>query len=127
MEPPADVAQGVQGRVVGPVQVLDDEHGRPSPRSQLEPQGLVDRLPVGVGRQRVGERSGVLQGRVAQRSERARREQVVAAADEHPGPVSDRCHEGAHQAGLADACLAEQQDDRAPALAGVVDRPHQDL
>jgi hypothetical protein len=126
-QPSADVAQRVERGVVGPVHVLDDQHGGPSPRSQLEAQGLVDRLLVRARCQCVGQRAGVLLGRVAQRSERPRRQQVVAAADQDPGPVRDGAHEGAHQARLADAGLAQQQRDGATALARVVDRAHQDL
>ena len=127
VEPPADVAQRVEGRVVRPVQVLHDEHRRSVAWLQLLAERLVDRLLVRVARERVGQRPGVLGGGVAQRTERPRREQVVARAHEYVGPVADRVEEFAHDTGLADAGLSEQQDDRAPTLGRVVDRAYQDL
>ena len=47
LDPPDEVTQRVDGRIVRPVQVLDDEHAWPRP-SQLCTQRLVHRLTIRV-------------------------------------------------------------------------------
>ena len=112
--PPGEVADDVEGGVVGPVDVLDDQH-----------RGLGGELPVDGAEDRValrGLHGGVQRAvaaahHVAERAERAGGHQVVADADEHPdaGPLGER----PHQAGLADPGLAGDQHDRAVAPAGL--------
>jgi hypothetical protein len=47
LEPPDEVTQRVDGGIIGPVQVLDDEHGWPG-SSQLCTQCLVHRLTIRI-------------------------------------------------------------------------------
>ena len=106
---PAGVPQHVQRRLVGPVHVLDDQHARAG-------EHVEDRrehgLPVVPGERR-GQRTTGVGGRVAQRAQRARREQVVAGPDEQPGAPARVAQEGADQAGLADPGVAVDEDDAA--------------
>jgi hypothetical protein len=109
LDPPGGVAEHVERRVVGPVEILDHEHGG-RPCGELLEQAAehrVHRLPVG---QRGGERALAAGGRVAQRAERARRHQVVAGGEQHARPHAHVGGEGAHQGRLADPRLARHED-----------------
>ena len=83
VDPPADVAQQVERGAVGPVHVLDDQHGRPVRVGQLLEDGR-EHLAEVVRGERGGERPAHVPHRVAQRAERAGRQQVVAGSGEHP-------------------------------------------
>ena len=107
----ADVAQDVEGRVVGPVDVLEHEHGRPGP-AQLGEDGGQHRVPVAVG-ERGGQRAAPAPGGVAEGSEGARGQQVVARALQHGRAVSRGPQERAHEARLADARFAGDEHDGA--------------
>ena len=125
VDAPPDVAQQVQGRAVGPVHVLDGQHRRPVRGGQLLEDGREDLAGV-VGGQGGGEGPADVPDRVAERTERARREQVVAGTSEHPARTQ-RAGERAHQAGLADPGLAGDEDDRSGpvgrAVEGGVEHP----
>ena len=122
-DPPGGECQHVERGVVGPVDVLDHEHGRDLAR-QLAQQGgehAVDRRAVG---QRRRQRPVRLERDVMQRTERARRHQVVARREQHaPGGLG---RERADEAGLADPGLPHQQDDRPAPRRGLADRRVQD-
>ena len=121
LDPPRRVAEDVERGVVGPVDVLDHEHGRRLGGELLEQRAehAVDRLLVG---QRGGERAVAPGGGVAQRAERARRHQVVARGEQHARPLGGVAGEGAHQARLADPGLAGHERDRAAARRRVAAR-----
>ncbi len=117
-DPPAQVAQQVEGPAVGPVHVLEDDDGRPAAAVQLVEQ----RREHGIGRRRPVRRSlhrsrnGRAEPRcdVDERAQRPGRRQRVAGSDQHPGVRPDPLGEAAHDGGLADAGLAVEQDE--PAL-----------
>ena len=113
-EPAGDVPEDVQRGVVGPVQVFDDQHGGP-PRGQLGHGRAGHRVRLIAGERR-GERAAGFRGRLEQRPERARAQQVVAGAGEHAHAVVQRGPQRTNHAGLADPGLAG--DDRGAAPAG---------
>jgi hypothetical protein len=99
------------------VHVVHDEDRRTGRELSLGSVGDVGDRPV----QRVGERAGYAADRLAQRRQRAGREQVVAAARQHPYAGGSHVEEGADQARLAGAGLATDHHDR----AGAAPRPGQ--
>ena len=112
-DPPGQVAEHVQGGVVGPVDVLDQQHRRPA--GQLLVDGPEHRVP---GRPRLdgrGQGGRGPAGHVPERPQGPRRDQVVAGPGEHPGPAG-LPGERPDQTGLADPGLAGDEHDRAPAL-----------
>jgi hypothetical protein len=111
-DPAPDVSQHVQGRLVGPVRILDGQHGRRA--GQHVKYRREHALPI-VGHQRLGERVRVAAADVAQRAERARGQQIVAGADEQPGLSVGRAQERAQHTGLADARLSADEDHAASA------------
>ena len=120
LDPPRDIAEHVDRRVVGPVDVLDDERGRRRGRELGHDRGEdgVDGPVVGErGRQRPAR----LQRGVAQRAECPRRHQVVARRQQHPRAAGRRSREGADHAGLADPGAAADEHDRPAARGGVLD------
>jgi hypothetical protein len=121
LHPGAEETQYVEGRAVSPMGVLDDEHSRRRRRGQLVAHGREHQTRVGLRRQRRGQWSARGRpGRVSQRAERARREQVLARAGQDPRAARRRGQEGLHQAGLADAGLAEHQHGRPPPGTGTL-------
>jgi hypothetical protein len=119
----ADVAQDVEGRVVGPVDVLEHEHGRPGP-AQLGEDGGQHRVPVAVG-EGGGQQAALRPGGVAEGSEGARGQQVVARALEHGRAMGRGPEERAHEARLADARFAGDEHDGARAPRRPVQRAFQ--
>ena len=120
VDPAADVPQEVEGGAVGPVHVLDGQHGRPVRGGQLLEDGR-EHLPEVVRGEGVGERPAHVPDRVAQRAERTGRQQVVAGTGEHPpGPQGAR--EPAHEARLADTGLAGDEHDRSRSSGGALER-----
>ena len=120
LDPPRHVAEHVDRRVVGPVDVLDDERRRRRGRELGHDRGedAVDGAAVG---ERGGQRPAGLQRGVAQRAERPRRHQVVARRQQHPRAAGRRVREGADHAGLADPGSAADEHDRPAARGGVLD------
>ena len=104
-------AHDVERRLVGPVQVLDDDDRRtPSRGDALDRRGDGVRRPAAL--ERVRERSARLVGGVEERPERPRREERVAGAPEDRRRARLLLAERAHERGLADARLA--RDERRP-------------
>ena len=109
---PGEVADHVERGVVGPVHVLDGHHGGTSHHRQHAGERVVTLRAVERGFDtRVGQRH------VPERTERARGQQVVAAAHDHldlsRGTVEERREHG----GLAAAGLPGDEDHRT-ALSG---------
>jgi hypothetical protein len=109
-DPPGEVADHVEGGVVGPVHVLDDHHRRPV--GELLVGGTEDRVPL---RRDVHDRVQRSVGdacHVSERPERARRHQVVAHPDQHASAIPCLLGERPDQTRLADSGLAVHQHDR---------------
>ena len=117
---PGEVAEHVQGGVVGPVHVLDDHHRRPA--GQLLVDGAEHRVPPGARLHRPGQGSAGAAGHVPERPERPRRDQVVAGAHEHPGVCRRLPRERPDEARLADPGLTGDEHDRASTLHGPPER-----
>jgi hypothetical protein len=118
--PPAQVADDLEGGVVGPVEVLDEHHRRAG--GQLAVDGVEDGVAPGPAVDGRGQGPAGLAGHVPERPEGARGGEVVADAGQHPGPRPGRGRERPDQAGLADAGLARDQHHRPTAPAGPVQR-----
>ena len=109
VDPAADEGEHVQGRLVRPVQVVEDEDGRPA-RLQLPDHGARHVVGLGVAVHHVVELTAGLRCDVDEGPERSRREQRVARAPE------DACRrvlvvaERSHERRLADARLTADQD-----------------
>jgi hypothetical protein len=123
-EPARDVVQHVQGRIVGPVQVLDDENGR-APRGELGDRGPRHRVGL-TARECRRERAVCALGGLAQGAERSRAQQVVAGSDEHAHAVVQLGAQNPHDARLADPGLAGDERGAAPPGGGRADRRAQD-
>jgi hypothetical protein len=119
-DPPGQVADHVQGGVVGPVHVLDDHHRRPA--GQLLVDGPEHGVPTGHRLHRPGQGAPGAPGHVPERAQGARRDQVVAGPDEHPGVGRRLPRERPDQARLADPGLAGDEHDRAATLHGSPER-----
>ena len=101
--PSPDVAQHVQGGVVGPVHVLHDQHGGPAAVRRARRAGPRGRRR-GRPRAAPSRACRLCSARVAQRAEGARRDEVVARAEQHPHVIVGP-DERTHEAGLADPGL----------------------
>ena len=83
-DPPDEVTQRVKRRVVGPVNVLDNQDGRMRGPAQLRAQGgehLVAIAAVGDGAAELGSHAA---HEVAERAKGPRGRQIIAIAHEHP-------------------------------------------
>jgi hypothetical protein len=109
--PAPDVAQHVEGGVVGPVDVLENKDGRTGAVRQVREQRGEHRVAVARGQCR-GERPTGAADRVTQRAQGARRDEVVARTEQDAGPVGPVEDEGADEARLTDAGLPRDQHDR---------------
>ena len=121
-DPPGDVAQHVQGRVVRPVHVVDDQYR--GSRPQLRHRGSGD-VGGGVG-QRCRQRPRTTAGRLQERRQRSHRQQVVASSGEHPHRGRQLGQERPDQARLADPGFPAEHDDRAASDHGLLRRRAQD-
>ena len=74
----------VERRLVGPVHVLEHEHGRPRRERELVEQQAMDLVRRSLCGERLLERRRHAAGEVVDRPERPRDREVVAGADEHP-------------------------------------------
>ncbi len=112
----------VERRVVGPVHVLDDED---RPRAgQLVEDRHQERLARPVGPERLRQRTAGVARHVAERAQRARRDERVARAPQHAAR-SDLLADRRDQRGLADPSLAADDHD-APLRPGCVERRSQE-
>src|SRR6266545_1815831 len=109
-DPPYEEPQHVEGRLVGPVDVLHDEDGRVLRPVQLGPEGVAHPTPV-AGLERVGERASDTADQVSQRPQHPWRGEIIAVAHEQAGPGRQYRAEGVHQARLADPGLAGDDHD----------------
>ena len=104
----------IERRLVRPLQVLEDDRGRPA--AQLLGQGGGDLMRPAPGQHKVEELSLSRLRHVEQRPQRPWREERVAGSDEH-----SRARLGvrkvAHQGGLADASLSAHEH-QPPSLLG---------
>jgi hypothetical protein len=117
-------AQDVEGRLVGPVQVLEDEHGRRAAR-ELAQQGHRDLVRVRPARGHACELAAGVLGDVEQRTESAGREERVARPPQDPGRLPAGVSEAARQRRLPGARLAGEEH-HAPARRAT-DRVHRRL
>ncbi len=115
LDAPGQQADGVEGGLVGPVQVLEHQRRDPGAAQGAE-QRRDHRARRAAGGHDVGELAAELVGDVEERAERARRVQRVAGPGDHPqrGVGGD---ERPHQDGLADPRLPGDEHD-APAGTG---------
>ena len=107
-QPATEVDEQVERCLVGPVQVLDDDHGRLGEQVEQRREAFV---PARVARHHRGEPSAGLVGDVVQRLQGTRRGQWLAGAEPHGSVVT--ASERAHQTRLADAGLATDEGDPA--------------
>ena len=108
VEATGDESEEVEGGLVGPLQVFEHEHGGGRRRGQLGEDG-VEHLGLVAARERVGERTGAVAGDVGERAERARGEEIVAAAEQHPTLGEVVVEQLLHESRLADAGLAADE------------------
>nr|WP_233507048.1 hypothetical protein [Jiangella anatolica] len=102
--------------------VLDGQQRRPVAALELRQQGGQQSITVGAALQLGGEVGTHAVDHVPERSERARRHQVVAVADQHPSVGRHPSPHRVDQPRLADPGLAEDQD-HMPGAGGRL--PHQ--
>ena len=99
----------VERRLVGPVQVLHDHHGR----ARLVPEGVEDGGEDGrardLGVEQRAQWPGQRLGDVSQRPQWARGEQGIARPPQHARRVTVQLGEALDERGLADAGLAADQ------------------
>ena len=96
---PGEVADHVQGGVVGPVHVLDHHRGR---AGQLLVHGAEHGVPPGPRLHRLGQGAPPAPRAMSRNGPRVRGDQVVAGADEHPGVGRRLPRERPDEARLAD-------------------------
>ena len=118
-DPPHQEPQHVQGRLVGPVDVLDDEDGRLLRPVELGPQGVAHPTPV-AGLERGRQRAADAARQVPERPQHSRRGQIVAVADEQARLGRQHGPHGVDQARLADPGLADDEHDRAVSGLGLL-------
>ncbi len=116
----SDIADHIQGRLIGPMGILDDHHRRAqSAGEQIDhrPEHSDPLTPLQGVEQRC-----VVVGHIPQRSQRSRGEQIVAATPQHVRVSSDLRHEPSRQRGLSDPGLATNQGNGARAVSGALPR-----
>ena len=111
-DPSGEIADRVERRVVCPVDVLDHDDRR---MCREDVEQTRQRIIEPLARERLGQ-TCVMLGHVAERPETARRQQVVAAADDHSDASVDLIEEAAHECRLPAAGLARDQDHSATAF-----------
>jgi hypothetical protein len=121
-DPAPEHRDHVEGRVVGPVHVLEHEHGRRRRQPQLRQQQAVDLVRGGAARERAPELRPDRVGEVVQRPERPRDREVVAGPDEDARARADVADEARDERRLADPRLARDDDDPPFAAARRVPR-----
>ena len=120
VDPPTEHAQGVERRLVRPVDVLeDDERGLP----ELVEEGSRHRSRIRPLPERLREGAAPCRREVDEGTERRGRGEALARADEHraPGPVG----EGTHERRLPDARLAADEHEPAARVERLGERREQ--
>ena len=108
-DPPDEVAQRVERRVVSPVNILDHQHGRMFGPGQFRAQGGEHAVPFAAVRDGAAELGSDAANQVAERAKGPRGRQIIAVADEHPALGGQVRAQRLDQAGLADPRLAHDQ------------------
>ena len=112
VDAPDEKAQSVQGRLVRPVHVLDDEYRRMRSDGQLSVEGLVDAVPVTAVRDGSGQLGTHTADEVAERPQRAPSGEIIALADQDPSTPGKPVGQRPDQARLADSGLTEDERHR---------------
>src|SRR5215471_14650735 len=120
-DPPDEVTQRVKRRVVGPVNVLNNQNCRMLSPVQFRAQGGEHPVAVTAVCHRVAELGSYAAHQVAERAQGPRSRQIVAVADKHPALGGQVRAQSLDQAGLADPRLTNDQRN-GPMPAG--GRPH---
>ena len=108
VDAPAEHPQRVQRRLVGPVDVLEDDNRG---LGELVEEGAGDPTGVGSRGEQLGQSALRPRRDVRERAERRRRREVLARSLQHARRrLRD---ERAHERGLPDACLAAEEDEPA--------------
>jgi hypothetical protein len=102
--------QQVQGGLVGPVDVLDHQHGDHPAVPQPVEQGGEQHLPRRLLAKQLIQPAAERGGDVGQWAQRPRGGQRVTGAPQDPGSLPVPEGELVDQRGLADACLTAHQD-----------------
>nr|WP_236835125.1 hypothetical protein [Blastococcus sp. KM273129] len=123
--PAAEHGDGIHGGLVGPVHVLEDEHGRRATPAELLDQLGGERSGCRRLAQRLRHRGGEGLGDVPEGGQRAGRGQVVAQPDQHPRVVPVLLGEPRHESRLADTGLPAHQCHRATTTRRAEQRPIQ--
>jgi hypothetical protein len=116
INPASEEFEQIEGRLIGPVHVLEYNEGR-SPPLQFVECGVEDDFAMGRGIDSFEQYTLGLARHVVQRREGSRREQRVAGTPENPPrplPLGKLLDEG----GLADAGLAADQCNAAATFSG---------
>jgi hypothetical protein len=127
LEPAAEELHQIERRLVGPVDVLDDQQRRLAPLAELVQQAGKQRRARRFAFELGQELAPQLARDVIERAERRRREQGIAMALENAQAGRLRPHEPFDEGGLADAGLAAHQGDAAFAGARTVQGCRQHL
>jgi hypothetical protein len=106
LHPPAEQLHDVERRLVGPVEVFQDDDGRLPDRAAQRPEDLAGGCAA-LGHLR--QLSAHLVGDVDQRPERSRREERLARPGQHPDGLLALA-ERTHDRRLADPRLAAEHD-----------------
>src|SRR5215470_4105805 len=106
-DPPDEVTQRVKRRIVSPVNVLDNQHGRMLSPVQLRAQGGEYPVAVTAIRHSAAELGSDAADKVAERAQGPRSRQIIAVADEHPALGGQVRAQSLDQAGLAEPRLAQ--------------------
>src|SRR4051812_7339384 len=124
-DPPPENGDRIERCVVGPVNVLDDEHG--GRRRQLEfiDQERLDVVRRGAARQRFGQRIGDVADQIADRPEWPGDRKVVTRPQQHPGFRPEVMQELADQPRLADPRFTRDHHDTTVALRRRIPRARQ--
>lgn len=111
--PPDEETQGIKRRLVGPMNVFDDQNRRVFGPAQLRVQGGQHPVTIAAVHHGSAELCSHPTHQVAERAEGPRGGQVIAVADQHPAGPGEAGAQRLDQAGLADPGLAHDQHDTA--------------
>jgi hypothetical protein len=114
----AEDGDRVERRVVGPVNVLDHEDGRPRRQLELRQQKRLDLVRRRAPGEGLSERRRDAADEVADRPERPRDREVVARPEQGARVEPEVGHEPRDERRLADAGLARDEDDAARPARG---------
>ena len=110
LDPPSHQTQDIQGRLVRPVNILDD-HDRRGSRPQRIHERVGDLVWPATTLHSRNHLAGQHRRDVDERTQRARREQRVARTRHDPDRTRVRTAEAANERGLPDSGLATEQDE----------------